>query len=131
MQDAEVIEYENGLTVTITGPQGCGKTLTAQWFRENFTPLVLSGIGRLPRTLDFRPAGTARHPAAPTPPALASNSPDFDEWFKARNGGVSFDALHIQAGIRWDSTIRALLREVRDYVTDITGKALPDKIFKD
>lgn len=49
--------------------------------------------------------------------------PSFDEWFKAKNGGLSFDAVYWQAGTMLADHVRALTREARAYVSEMAKGA--------
>jgi hypothetical protein len=60
---------------------------------------------------------------SPTPPAANLAPPTFDDWFKARNDGMSFDALHFQGGMMIADTMRTLARELRDYTTEMAQRA--------
>ncbi|OZI23711.1 hypothetical protein CAL26_09780 [Bordetella genomosp. 9] len=54
----------------------------------------------------------------------ANPPPTFDEWFKAKNHGASFEVLHMQAGTMWETMFRALAREMRDYTTEMVQRSL-------
>jgi len=45
--------------------------------------------------------------------------PSFDEWFKSKHGGASFDALYWQAGAMLADHVHALSREARAYLSEI------------
>lgn len=48
-----------------------------------------------------------------------SARPSFDEWFKAKHGGASFDAVYWQAGMMLADHVHALSREARAYLSEI------------
>lgn len=63
-----------------------------------------------------------RDGSAPAPEhgtVARSAPPSFDEWFKAKHGGVSFDAVYWQAGMMLSDHVHALSREARAYISEI------------
>jgi hypothetical protein len=51
-----------------------------------------------------------------------SPAPTFDEWFKSRNAGASFESLYMQPGQPMERALRALSKELRDYVSETCVK---------
>lgn len=43
----------------------------------------------------------------------------FDEWFKTRSGGMSFDQCHMRHPSRYENGLHALMTAVRDYVSEM------------
>lgn len=61
-----------------------------------------------------------RDRSAPEPGGTARRAPpSFDEWFKAKHGGASFDAVYWQAGMMLADHVHALSREARAYLSEI------------
>lgn len=48
----------------------------------------------------------------------------FDDWYKAKHGGFSFDAHHLLPDHDKGKAFMALTKELRDYATDMVGERL-------
>lgn len=46
----------------------------------------------------------------------------FDDWFKERNSGLSFDEAHMGDGALIDKSMKELSRQMRDYVTEMVNE---------
>lgn len=102
------------------------------WRRRNL-PIGLGPSDEAYRAVQYAGAQTVKVVRAlrvldtesPTPQSgvLDTAPPTFDEWFKAKNGGLSFDAVYWQAGTMLADHIRALSREARAYVSEIVQGA--------
>ncbi|QIM47671.1 hypothetical protein G9Q38_07050 [Pusillimonas sp. DMV24BSW_D] len=56
-----------------------------------------------------------------TQPAEPAKAPSFDDWFKERNSGLSFDEAHMGDGVLIDKSMKELSRHMRDYVTELVN----------
>lgn len=59
-------------------------------------------------------------PGCEWPPRIKQKEfPSFDDWYRAKNCGFSFEDVHQVPGIMFTATVSALTRATRDYVTDM------------
>lgn len=105
MQTPEVIKFAKGLTLTLEGPQGCGKSLMGDWIRFCLPANIAHTTGSVvSRSGSFQTE-------APVP--------TFDEWYAARHNGSTFEHDHMQDGAWIASALKTLAQLMREYITEI------------
>lgn len=56
--------------------------------------------------------------------------PTFDEWFAAKNHGMTFEEMYQIGGLQFTDTMRALTRETRDYVTEMMRETDKERMLR-
>lgn len=111
MQNKETIRFANGLTITLTGPQGCGKSLVTHWLRSGLPAHIWTVTG---------PVIASSWPGAD---GVRNRAPTFDDWYAARHNGSTFDHDHMQDGAWIATAMKTLAQFMREYITEVAQGA--------